>query len=82
MLIAATPQTDALVDELLEARQIPAVAFPSVARARELEREVMVLRQALAAMPANAVPSQQWQDDIARLLSELLLFRLALEGKN
>ncbi|HWW71133.1 MAG TPA: hypothetical protein VN089_14425 [Duganella sp.] len=53
-------------------------ALESVQRVCELEREVAVLRNTLAAMPPSTAQNQEWKDEIARLLSEVALFRLAL----
>lgn len=50
----------------------------SVQRVLELEREVAVLRETLAAMPPSTARNQQWKDEVARLLSEVVMFRLAL----
>ena len=52
--------------------------FESVQRVRELEREVAVLRATLANIPAGSVDEQEWKDEVVRLLSEVVLFRLAL----
>ncbi|HEX7983357.1 MAG TPA: hypothetical protein VF616_07560 [Duganella sp.] len=53
-------------------------ALESVQRVCELEREVAVLRATLAAMPPSTAQNQQWKDELARLLGEVVLFRLAL----
>lgn len=50
----------------------------SVRRVLELEREVAVLRATLAAMPPSTAQNQEWKDEVARLLSEVAMFRLAL----
>jgi hypothetical protein len=50
----------------------------SVQRVHELEREVAVLRATLASIPAGSVDEQEWKDEVVRLLSEVVLFRLAL----
>lgn len=51
----------------------------SVQRVLELEREAAVLRETLAAMPPSTARNQQWNDEVARLLSEVVMFRLALD---
>jgi hypothetical protein len=51
----------------------------SVQRVRELEREVAVLRATLTSMPAGSLDEQEWKDEVVRLLSEVVLFRLALD---
>ena len=57
---------------------ITAEAVDQVQRVRELEREVAILRNTLAAMPA-AGRNQEWKDEVVRLLSEVVLFRLSLD---
>jgi hypothetical protein len=54
-------------------------ALDSMQRVRDLEREVIILRQTLAAMPEGAGRNQEWKDEVVRLLSEVVLFRLALD---
>lgn len=54
-------------------------AFDSVQRVCDLEREVAILRNTLAAMPDAAGREQIWKDEVVRLLSEVVLFRLALD---
>jgi len=51
----------------------------SMRRVCELEREVAILRATLAAMPAGALHRQECKDEVVRLLSEVVLFRLALD---
>lgn len=55
-------------------------AVESVQRVLELEREVAVLRNTLGAMPPSTAQNQEWKDEVARLLSEVAIFRLALNG--
>jgi hypothetical protein len=62
-----------------EAMVISAQAVDSVQRVCELEREVAILRRTLAAMPDAAGGEQVWKDEVVRLLSEVVLFRLALD---
>ena len=50
----------------------------SMWRVLEREREVAVLRATLAAMPPSTAQNQEWKDEVARLLSEVAIFRLAL----
>ena len=54
-------------------------AFESVRRVRDLEQQVALLRRTLAAMPADGGRDQAWKDEVVRLLSEVVLFRLALD---
>lgn len=54
-------------------------ACTSVQRVGELELEVEILRQALAAMSPVALQDQQWKDEVLRLLGEVVMFRLALD---
>jgi len=55
------------------------VGVEPLRRIRELEREVALLRATLAAMPADALRRQECKDEVVRLLSEVVLFRLALD---
>lgn len=52
--------------------------FERMRRVCELEREVAVLRATLATLPAGAPHRQECKDEVVRLLSEVVLFRLAL----
>lgn len=54
-------------------------AFDSVQRVCELERDVAVLRSMMAAAPDTEGREQIWKDEVVRLLSEVVLFRLALD---
>jgi hypothetical protein len=66
----AAPQTAAL-----------AVALPAVQRVCELERAVGRLRAELEASPLEVARSPEQWARIARLLSEVALFRIALANK-
>jgi hypothetical protein len=55
------------------------VSVEPLRRICELEREVALLRATLAAMPAHALHWQECKDEVVRLLSEVVLFRLALD---
>ncbi|RFP18350.1 MULTISPECIES: hypothetical protein [unclassified Duganella] len=57
---------------------ISAEAVDQVRRVRELEREVALLRSTLASLPAGG-RDQEWKDEVVRLLSEVVLFRLSLD---
>ncbi|GJI99505.1 hypothetical protein RugamoR64_00440 [Duganella rhizosphaerae] len=57
---------------------ISAEAVDQVRRVRELEREVALLRSTLADLPAGG-RDQEWKDEVVRLLSEVVLFRLSLD---
>ncbi|WP_229212189.1 MULTISPECIES: hypothetical protein [unclassified Duganella] len=61
-----------------KAMVISADAVDQVQRVRALEREVALLRTTLASMPA-AGSNQEWKDEVVRLLSEVVLFRLSLD---
>jgi hypothetical protein len=74
---ASTPQTDALLSELLGGCQLSDAASKIVQQARNLELEAAILRRALAATP-HAARDQQWKDEVARLLTKVVLFRMAL----
>jgi hypothetical protein len=53
-------------------------AFESVLRVRALASEVAILRRALASM-SNPGQDMASREEIVRLLSEVVLFRLALD---
>ena len=74
------PQTNALEAEMLGDLQIPQVALRALAGARELESEVTLLRGVLDAMPVAARRDPASKAEIVRLLSKVILFRLALTG--
>lgn len=74
------PQTDALEAEMLGSLQVPQVALRALRGARELESEVTLLRGVLDAMPAAARRDPASKEEIVRLLSKVILFRLALTG--
>jgi len=61
-----------------KAMVISAEAVDQVQRVRELEREVALLRSTLASLPAGG-RDQEWKDEVVRLLSEVVLFRLSLD---
>ena len=79
-IIDTTPQTNALSEELLLERQVPATALRAIEGARELEAEVMLLRTMLAAKGPNSHDGA-WQEEVARLLGKVILFRVALAGE-
>ncbi|NGZ85417.1 hypothetical protein GW587_14275 [Duganella sp. SAP-35] len=54
-------------------------SFDSMRRIGDLEREVALLRATLAALPPGALQRQDWKDEVVRLMSEVVLFRLALD---
>jgi len=58
-----------------------AAAIPAAQRVGELERAVSRLRSDLAAMPPELARSPEQWAQIARLLSEVALFRIALANK-
>ena len=76
--IAPSPQSDTLEQSLPAQRDVPEPALRALRRVRELERELMVLRGALAHLPAQAQPESAWHDQVAHLLSRVVLFRAAL----
>jgi hypothetical protein len=53
----------------------------AVQRVRDLERAVHALQSRLAAMPATAARNAGQREEITRLLSEVVLFRIALADK-
>ena len=58
-----------------------AAAIPAVQRVSELGRAVERLRRDLEAMPPELARSPEQRARIARLLSEVALFRIALANK-
>jgi hypothetical protein len=76
--IASSPQSDALEQRLLAQLQLPEPTLLALQRVRELEREFMKLRRTLAD-PSNQTQSEtDKQDQVANLLSRVVLLRLAL----
>jgi len=76
--IAATPQTEALMADLLAGQPVSDADLTLVLRARDIEREVMTLRGLLAAGSANAGCDQHLKEEIVRLLSKVIMFRVGL----
>src|SRR5476649_596409 len=76
--IAATPQTEALMADLLAGQPVSDADLTLVLRARDIEREVMTLRGLLAAGSANAGCDQHLKEEIVRLLSKVIMFRVCL----
>src|SRR5471030_43776 len=76
--IAATPQTEALMADLLAGQPVSDADLTLVLRARDIEREVMTLRGLLAAGSANAGRDQHLKEEIVRLLSKVIMFRVGL----
>ncbi|NRR34171.1 hypothetical protein HSX11_28765 [Oxalobacteraceae bacterium] len=60
---------------------MPQAVFQAVQRAHDLARAVQLLRSTLAAMPAPAARTPENHEEIARLLAEVALFRIALADK-
>jgi hypothetical protein len=76
--LAPTTQSDALEQSALAQLQVPEPALRALRRARELERELALLRGALVDLPDDAQPDTGWHDQAANLLSRVVLFRAAL----
>jgi hypothetical protein len=79
--IDAAPQSDALAAELLEHPELSELseqAWRAVQGARQLEREVMRLGVALAASSDAGARTPAAQEELVRLLSKVVLFRVAL----
>lgn len=76
--IASSTQSDALEQRLLTQLQLPEPTLLALRRVRELEREFMELRDTLTD-PSNQTQSEtDKQDQVANLLSRVVLLRLAL----
>jgi cytochrome P450 len=76
--IDAAPQSDALAAELLTRPELSERAWRAVQGARQLEREVMRLGVALAASSGAGARTPAAQEELVRLLSKVVLFRVAL----
>ncbi|MFZ6843333.1 hypothetical protein [Undibacterium sp. RuTC16W] len=81
--IASSPQSDALEQGLLAQHQMQDPALRALFQIRKLERELMALRNALTDTPAHPAPTEsinikQMREQIADLLSRIVLFRVAL----
>ena len=75
---ASSPQSDALEQKLLAQCEVPAPALRALQRVCELERELMVLGGSLPDLSDQAPPEAVWHDQLANLLSRVVLFRVAL----
>ncbi|MBI3285305.1 MAG: hypothetical protein HYZ65_10730 [Burkholderiales bacterium] len=60
---------------------MPQAASSALRRVRELEREVVLLRGALADLSDEELQDTAWKDKLAQLLGKVLLFRIALGGE-
>ena len=76
--IIPTPQSDMLEQSLSTQAEVPEPALRALWRVRELERELMALRGALAHLPDRAQLETAWHDQVANLLSRVVVFRVAL----
>lgn len=74
----SSPLSEALEQSLLAQLQVPEPTLRALRRARELERELMLLRAALTDPSAQAQPEVSKQERVANLLSRVVLFRMAL----
>jgi hypothetical protein len=71
-------QLTALEAEMLGELQVPQVALRALQGARELECEATLLRSVIDAMPPAVRRDPASKEEIVRLLSKVILFRLAL----
>jgi hypothetical protein len=78
LLINSTTQTDTLTQVLPSGRHVSVTALRAARNARQFERKVTLLRNMLAAMPEAVRSDPVWTNEIARLLSKVILFRVAL----
>lgn len=81
--IASSPQSETLEQGLPAQHQAQDSALRALLRVRELERELMALRKALTEASAHPAPTEsvnkkQIREQIAGLLSRIVLFRIAL----
>lgn len=75
--IASSVQSDALEQSLLAQLQVPEPTLRALRWARELERELMLLRGALDSSE-QIQPEIAKQEQVANLLSKVVLFRVGL----
>lgn len=76
--IVPSLQSKALEQSLLARLQVPEPTLLALRRARELERELMLLRGVLTDTSAQAHSMLTKQEQVANLLSRVVLFRLAM----
>lgn len=76
--LALSTQRDTLEQIFLAQCQVPEPTLRALRQARELERELMLLRGALTASSAPAQSAMDRQEQLANLLSRVVLFRVAL----
>ena len=76
--IFSSQHSNALEQSLLAQLDVPETTRLALRRARELERELMLLRAALTDTSAQAQSSLSKQEQVANLLSRVVLFRLAM----
>ena len=76
--IIPTPQSDMLEQSLSTQAEVPEPALRALWRVRELERELMALRGALAHLPDRAQHRRCSGNQVANLLSRVVLFRAVL----
>lgn len=75
------PVTAMPVDDLSAKQDISDAAILAARRVRALERAVCDLRSSLAGAPGAAMDDTERRAQIARLLSEVTLFRIALADR-
>lgn len=73
-----TPPAETLAAPAIGARPVSDADLALLQRARDMEREVMALRDLLAAGPGDAARQQQLKEEIVRLLSKVIMFRAGL----
>lgn len=76
--IAPPPQSDGLEQSLLAQLAVPEPTLRALRRARELERELALLRGALTDSSTPNMPKATKHEQVANLLSRVVLFRMAL----
>ena len=79
--IAPLPQSDALEQSLLAHLQVPEPTLRALRQARELERELALLRGALMDSSTLSLPKATKHEQVANLLSRVVLFRMALADR-
>lgn len=77
-MVSIVSSPDTLEQILLAQRETPQAVLCALRRVHELEREVMQLRGAMTNLSAQGRQDTAWQNQVANLLSRIILFRVAL----
>lgn len=78
MSVSVTTTQREAVEPGVSVCALPETALRAVRRARALEREVALFRATLAGMSEQERQNPVWKEQLAQLLSRVVLFRVAL----